>query len=87
MKFTRIDTLKEKEKMFLILKKRLDKLVKEEKQNGDLKPELRETISTMNSLLKEIRIDSSGTQETSQELRERVFGNWIKKVKGDDAED
>lgn len=67
--------------MYEILKERIEKLKEEEKQSGELKPELRETISVANALLKEIRLESSGVQETNEERDRRIFGDWVEKSK------
>ena len=78
---TKIDTLREKEKMYLILKRRVDKLNKQEIETGKIQPELRETITASNALLREIRIESGGFKESLEEKQERVFGDWVRSGK------
>jgi hypothetical protein len=77
-KSTKIDSLREREHLYRLIRKRIDALVEKEKKEG-LTPELRESISTANALLREIRLESVGTEQSNQELKESVFGDWIEK--------
>jgi hypothetical protein len=73
------DNLKEREKLYRLIRKRIDDLVEREKTEG-MNPELRESINVANSLLREIRLE--GVNEKSvEELKEDLFGPWLEKKK------
>ena len=79
---TNIDSLKERENLYLLIRKRIDSLVKEEEKTGNMDPELRESISVANSLLREIRVESYNYKEDPDEMKNRVFGEWMAKIDG-----
>jgi hypothetical protein len=78
-KTTKIDSLKEREQLYKLIKKRIDDLVAKEQSEG-MTPELRESISVANSLLREIRLESNGDSETYEQLLEEQFGDWARDV-------
>ena len=83
---TRIDTLKTREKMAKILLDRLEQLTKKEAETKESLPETRETISTLNAVLREIRLETIGYDESPEELKNRLFGDWMRKEKeGDES--
>lgn len=86
VKTTQIDSLKEREELYALIKKRIEVLVEKEKVEG-LTPELRESIATANALLTQIRIESSGTDLNPDELRDRAFGDWLEKKKREKNEE
>lgn len=75
-KSTKIDSLKEREVLFRLIKKRIEDLVAKEQSEG-MTPELRESISVANSLLREIRLESIGSEESVYGLKEDIFGDWM----------
>lgn len=76
---TQIDTLAEKEELAKFLKERLELLKAKEKETGILSPETRETVTALTTVLDKIRLETYGSIETGDELRDRAFGDWIKK--------
>lgn len=82
---TKIDSLKEREELYRLMKKRLAVLIEKEKTEG-LSPELRESISVCNSLLREIRLESSGVLESPHEIKNRIFGDWLRKKENEEEE-
>lgn len=78
-KTTKIDSLKEREVLYKLIRERINNLVEREKKEG-LSPELRESVSVANSLLREIRLESSGDSESYQQLMENEFGDWAREM-------
>ena len=85
-KVTKIDSLREREQLYALIKQRIQDLVKKEQTEG-ISPELRESISTANALLREIRMESVGSEQSISDLKEEAFGDWIEKVKAKEKED
>ena len=80
-KISGIDTLREREKMVKFLLERLEFLRKKESECGEPLVETRETISTLNAVLTQLRVESSGLSEFDREhLFEETFGDWLAKV-------
>ena len=85
---TNIDSLKERENLYGLIKKRIENLVEKEKETGVVNPELRESIATANAILREIRVEAFGYREDPDEMKNRVFGEWMAKIdKGKDKEE
>jgi len=78
-KTTKIDSLSEREMLYNLMKKRIAMLIEKEKSEG-LTPELRESISVANSLLREIRLESTESEFDREHLFEETFGDWLAKV-------
>lgn len=84
---TKINTLEEKEKLAKFLMERLEALKKKESETGEMVPETRETVTTLTTVLDKIRLESSGVEESPQELKERLFGQWMNKRRKEKEED
>jgi len=84
---TTINTLEEKERLAKFLMERLEALKKKELETGEMVPETRETVTALTTVLDKIRLESSGIEETPDQLRERLFGDWMRKRKKERQEE
>jgi len=75
MRESKIDSLRERELLYQLMRKRINDLVEREKTEG-MNPELRESISVANSLLREIRLEGVN-EKSASELKQEAFGDWI----------
>ena len=69
---SRINTLREKEKLFDFLIARLESLKKKEAESGEMLPETRETVVCLYNLLEKLRIEEAGRWKTWEERKEEV---------------
>jgi len=76
----RIDTLREKEKLYKEVMERLAVLKRLEKESGIPNSECRELISLAVVILEKIRAERERREATPEELKEEVFREWEEKV-------
>ena len=81
---TKINTLAEKEKLAKFLLERLEQLKEKEKIGGEYLAETRETVTALCVVLDKIRMESSGIVENPDEMKDRIFADWMAKIDNKD---